>query len=67
MTYDITTKTAPAMPKLGKGLDFVKLVLSQVSPDMREPIAPTLLMLQQLISVQLNFCIQTNLGRNFVA
>ena len=42
MTYDITTKTAPAMPKLGKGLDFVKLVLSQVSPDMREPIAPTL-------------------------
>ena len=23
MTYDITTKTAPAMPKLGKGLDFV--------------------------------------------
>ena len=42
MTYDITTKTAPAMPKLGKGLDFVKLVLSQVSPDMREPIALTL-------------------------
>ena len=42
MTYDITTKTAPAMPKLGKGLDFVKLVLSQISPDMREPIAPTL-------------------------
>ena len=42
MTYGITTKAAPAMPKLGKGLDFVKLVLSQMSPDMREPIVPTL-------------------------
>ena len=42
MTYDITKKVAPSMPSLGKGLDFVKLVLSQVSPDMREAIAPTL-------------------------
>ena len=42
MTYDITKKTAPAMPNLGKGLEFVKLALSQISPDMREPIAPTL-------------------------
>lgn len=42
MSYDITKKTAPAMPNLGKGLEFVKLALSQISPDMREPIAPTL-------------------------
>ena len=42
MTYDITKKTVPAMPNLGKGLEFVKLALSQISPDMREPIAPTL-------------------------
>lgn len=42
MSYDITKKAAPAMPHLGKGLEFVKLVLSQISPDMREPIALTL-------------------------
>lgn len=42
MSYDITKKAAPAMPHLGKGLEFVKLVLSQISPDMREPIASTL-------------------------
>lgn len=42
MSYDITKKTAPAMPCLGKGLEFVKIALSQVAPDMREAIAPTL-------------------------
>ena len=62
MTYDITTKTAPAMPKLGKGLDFVRYLQTCVNLSLRH-----FLMLQQLISVQLNFCIQTNLGRNFVA
>ena len=42
MRYDITLKSAPAMPNLGKGLDFVKLALTQISPDMREPIASAL-------------------------
>lgn len=42
MRYDITLKSAPVMPNLGKGLDFVKLALTQISPDMREPIASAL-------------------------
>lgn len=42
MTYDITTKTAPAMPKIGKGLEILKLLLPQLSKDMQETIAPLL-------------------------
>ena len=42
MTYDISKAVAPAMPKLGKGTDCIKLLLSQVSKDMREPIVPML-------------------------
>lgn len=42
MRYDITLKSAPVMPNLGKGLDFIKLALTQISPDMREPIASAL-------------------------
>ena len=43
MIYDITKPIAPAMPKLGKDLAIVKLLLSQVSKDMQEPLAPLLL------------------------
>ena len=42
MTYDITTKTAPAMPKIGNGLEILKLLLPQLSKDMQETIAPLL-------------------------
>ena len=42
MTYDITKPTAPKMPKLGKGLECIKLLASQISPDMREAIVPML-------------------------
>lgn len=42
MIYDITKPIAPAMPKLGKGLAIVKLLLSQVSKDMQEILAPLL-------------------------
>ena len=42
MIYDITKPIAPAMPKLGKDLAIVKLLLSQVSKDMQEPIVPML-------------------------
>ena len=42
MTYNISKTVAPAMPKLGKGTDCIKLLLSQVSKDMREPIVPML-------------------------
>ena len=40
MTYNIFSRTAPAMPKPAKGTEIVKLLLSQVSKDIREPLLP---------------------------
>ena len=40
MKYEISKATAPAMPNLGKGTEIVKLLLSQASKDMREPLLP---------------------------
>lgn len=40
MTYDITKTTAPKMPTLGKGTECIKLLLTQVSKDMYEPLVP---------------------------
>lgn len=40
MEISIFNGSAPVMPKLGKGTEILKLILSQVSKDMREPIAP---------------------------
>ena len=42
MKYDITKPTAPAMPTLGKGTECIKILLSQVSKDVREPLVPML-------------------------
>ena len=42
MKYDITKPTAPAMPNLGRGTECVKLLLSQASKDMHEPLVPML-------------------------
>ncbi len=40
MSYNIFDCTAPAMPKPAKGTEIVKLLLSQASRDMREPLVP---------------------------
>ena len=40
MTYNIFDRTAPAMPKPTKGTEIVKLLLSQASKDMQEPLVP---------------------------
>ena len=42
MKYDITKQSAPAMPTLGKGTECVRLLLSQTSKDMHEPLVPML-------------------------
>ena len=42
MMYDITKPTAPKMPNLGKGTECIRLLLSQVSKDMHEPLVPML-------------------------
>ena len=38
--YDITKHSAPKMPTLGNATECVKLLLSQTSKDMHEPLVP---------------------------
>ena len=40
--YDISKTTAPKIPYLGKGTECIKILLSQVSKDMYEPLVPML-------------------------
>ena len=40
MRYDISKATAPAMPLLGKGTECIKILLTQVSENMQEPLVP---------------------------
>ena len=40
MRYDISKPTAPKMPNLGKGTECIKILLSQVSENMQEPMVP---------------------------
>lgn len=40
MIYDIFDCVAPTMPRPAKGTEFCKLLLSQASKDMREPLVP---------------------------
>ena len=42
MNYDITKSTAPVMPSLGRGLECIRLLLSQATKDMQEPLVPML-------------------------
>ena len=42
MKYNISKATAPAMPNLGKGTECIRLLLSQTSKDMHEPLVPML-------------------------
>lgn len=50
MKYEIRKPTAPEMPKLGKGLECFKLLLSQTSRDMHAPLMP---MLSPLLSTKI--------------
>ena len=40
--YDITKHTSPKMPSLGNGTECIKILLSQASKDMYEPLVPML-------------------------
>ena len=42
MKYDITKPKAPAMPNLVNGTECIKILLSQASKDMHEPLVPML-------------------------
>jgi type III secretion system FlhB-like substrate exporter len=55
MSYNITKNKAPKMPALGKGTECIKILLSQASKDMHEPLVPMLFpVLGAHISVQKN-------------
>lgn len=58
MIYDIFSRTAPAMPKPSKGTEFCKILLSQVSKDMREPLVPMIIpaLSAHLSDVELMYC-----------
>ena len=42
MSYDINKTTPPELPNLGKGLEVIRLLLSQTSKDMHAPLLPML-------------------------
>lgn len=58
MNYNIFSRTAPAMPKPSKGTEFCKLILSQASKDMREPLVPMAMpaLAAHLSEVQFMYC-----------
>ena len=53
MTYNIFSSKAPKMPSLLKGTECIKLLLSQASKDMREPLVP---MLFPVLSAHVSGC-----------
>ena len=67
MKYEISKATAPAMPNLGKGTEIVKLLLSQASKDMYEPLVPMLFPSLGTQSAAQNFSILTVFERNNAA
>ncbi len=58
MEYNIFSKTAPAMPKPGKGTEFCKLILSKASEDMRTPLIPMAIpaIAARLCDVRFKYC-----------
>ena len=64
MKYDITKQASPMMPYLGKGTECIKLLVSQISPDMREVIVPMLFSALGLTSAKRSLCIRIIRGRN---
>lgn len=58
MNYNIFSSVAPAMPKPAKGTEFCKLILSQASKDMREPLVPMAIpaLAAHLTDVQFMYC-----------
>ncbi len=63
MRYDISKHKAPEMPNLGKGTECIKLLLSQASKDMYEPLVPMFFPYLVHTSAAQNFSIPTSFGR----
>lgn len=58
MSYNIFSNTAPTMPKPGKGTEVCKLLLSQASKDMQEPLIPMAIpaLAAHLTDVEFMYC-----------
>ena len=58
MNYNIFSNVAPAMPRPSKGTEICKLLLSQVSKDMREPLVPMTIpaLAAHLAGVEFMYC-----------
>lgn len=67
MNYNIFDNIAPAMPKPSKGTEFCKLLLSQASKDMQEPLVPMLFPVFGAHVSSSEFLYLTSFGRSFVA
>jgi hypothetical protein len=66
MKYDISKNVAPTMPRLGKGTECIKLLLSQASKDMHEALVPMFFPAFGEQTTIVNFSIQTSVGGHFV-
>ena len=64
MRYDISKRTAPEMPNLGKGTECIKLLLSQASKDMHEPLVPMFSLFLAHTSAAQNFSIPPHMEGN---
>ena len=63
MRYDISKRKAPEMPNLGKGTECIKLLLSQASKDIIDPLIPMFFPFLAHTSATQNFSIPTLFGR----
>ena len=63
MRYDISKRKAPEMPNLGKGTKCIKLLLSEASKDMYNPLIPVFSLFIAHTSAMQNFSIPTLFGR----
>ena len=60
MKYDVLKPKAPTMPNLGKGTECIKILLSQASKDMHEPLVPMFSLFLAHISAAKNYSILTS-------
>ena len=67
MRYDISKPSAPKMPKLGKGTECIKLLLSQASKDKHEPLVPMFFPTFVIYLVLRKNSTFNSFGRSFVA
>ena len=67
MKYDIFSNTAPQMPRPGKGTEICKLILSQISKDMRDPLIPMVIPALASHLSGWSSCTPTTFSTNFVA